>query len=213
VPDAASRVARAGHAQGFARREPAERELRANVGTPALEPTPATLAGRLVLDGRPPPHGGRVRYRSDDGARDGMAPLDPEGRFWLADVPPAGLVLSFELPASGPRVLLLPGAKVRGAEGRPREIYLDWKTKHVNLEVIGDAAEWNESRVRVTGDGYDAIVPTDEGGELALTLVGAGLVTFRAVLCSGCQGEATLELPEDGGLDSVLIRATDPSGR
>lgn len=180
---------------------------------PTLETAATTIDGRLILDGRPPVERGRILFRSKDGTRAGSVPVDHEGRFWLAGVPRAGLQLSFELPSGDQRLLLLPSLTVRPDAVQATELELDWRTKHVNLRVVGDASGWNRSRVHVGGPDHDADLETGDDGTARLSLVGTGLFTFRATQASGLRGEATLALDEDTELESVVIRVGDPADR
>ncbi len=189
-----------------------ERARESLAGAPAAEDAPATIAGRVILDGRPPLAGGRILFRSDDGTRAGSVLVDHEGRFWLQARPSEELVLSFDLEPSDQRVLLLPEQRIR-ASGPTTELDLDWRTKHVNLKVFGDGAGGNRAQVDVAGPDCAASIETGDDGRAALTLVGAGLFTFRAVLPSGRRGEATLELVEGTDLDSVVIEAAALPGR
>lgn len=206
----------------FARTTPSEVLLAASGGTvereavaaplepardsPPAEP-PGPIEGRLSLDGSPPQPGARVVYRSADG-REGWTPLDPEGRFRI-EAPAMELVLVFEVQSASPRLLLLPRQEARAAPGAATRLDLDWRTRQVNLRVVGAADGWNQASVHLTGPGHDDRFATGDDGKAGLDLVGSGLYRFEAVHPTGRRGEATLELQPDAELESVLVTLRD----
>jgi hypothetical protein len=169
---------------------------------------PASITGRLLLDGHPPPEA-RILLRSEDGTSVGTVPVDHEGRFWLACAARA-VQLSFELPPGGLRALVFPRLRVLLEPGRTTELELDWHPKHVNLRVVGDPSGWNRARVQVAGPDHETELETGDDGIARLGMVGEGRFTFRATQTSGRRGEAVLELDGDTELESVVIRVGDP---
>jgi hypothetical protein len=182
------------------------------VGETRLAAAPGPIEGRLSLDGRAPLEGARVSFRSAGDTREGSTALDREGRFRIDAPPPEELRLTFALPAASPRRLLLPRPVVRAVAGRTTELALDWRTRHVNVRVTGDAGDWNRARVRVLGPDCEADFEVDDDGRAELGLVASGSYRFEAEHPSGRRGSARLELGADEDLESVVIALDEPGG-
>lgn len=174
---------------------------------------PATVSGRLTIDGLAPDEG-RARLRVVDGVWAALGVLDHEGRFGFADVPAQALVLAFELVDLEPleaRQLLLPEVEVRPEPGASEDLQLDWRTRQVNVRVVSDAPEGCRASLRLTGPHTSASLETDDAGKARLSLVGDGTFRFHALQRSGREGESELELGGESELESVVIHVAPPA--
>ncbi len=170
----------------------------------AAEPlAPANLTGRLQVDGFAPYHG-RVRIEADDAWRH-TAVIDPYGRFYVENVPPSKLSLSFEMEWHAERQLLLPTVLTTPEPGKTEVVDLDWRTRQVDVRVRNGDEAPGPVRVDMRGPSYLASFETNELGKARLSLVGSGSFSFRAALPAGLQGEAEVELYEGDELETVLI--------
>jgi len=179
---------------------------------PRAEPTgPATISGRLVLDGFAP-FRGTVSLAERGGDWSAFAEIDAGGRFYLEDVPPGTVELSFGAEASQERILLLPEVAVDTRAGEIAFVDLDWHTRHVNVQVLEESGR-GPARLTVQGPGYDREVATNELGKAPLALVGSGLFTFRSRMANGLVSEEQAELDEAEELDSVVLTARSVAAR
>lgn len=210
VEAAAPAVARA-PAELVAASEPVRRvevSLDADAGsatTSAAEAGAATrvLTGRLLLDGRAPPADTRVYLEGEDETSRGPWIVRPDGSFTIAAPVTPGAALSFRLSEQGPRALLLPRVAVAALEDGASG--LDWRTRHLNVRVSGDPANWNAARLRVTGPDLASEVEVGEDGRLSLAVVLPGRYDFEARHASGATARATALVGADEDLDTVVL--------
>lgn len=169
---------------------------------------PATISGRLQIDGYAP-YRGRVQLRQDGAGWERTEPIDAYGRFYVEGVPAARILLSFAVESLAERQLVLPNEYALDAPpGEIEFVDLDWKTRHVNVHVVtGEDLPLRRSSIEIVGPGYRTSVDTSDNGKSRLSLVGSGLFAFRAVLASGQTGVTELELEDGEDLDSVVIVA------
>ena len=174
---------------------------------PVVELAPATISGRLQIDGFAPYHG-RVHFRRENGVWERTASIDPYGRFYLEGVPAAALSLSFQAEWLEERPLLLPNEFLfTPAPGKTEFVDLDWKTRQLNVQVVAGDDLPSRARVDIAGPNYRASFDTNERGKAKLSLVGSGRFSLRAELPSGKSGEAAVELEEGDELETVVISA------
>jgi hypothetical protein len=185
-----------------------ERAPRESAAPEAVAAKPATISGRLQLDGYAP-YRARVRLRQEGATWEKTVPVDDFGRFYLEDVPAARILLAFEVESMNAeeRRLVLPNEHaVEPRAGEVQLVDLDWKTRHVNVHVVtGEDLPRRRSSVEIVGPGYRTRADTNDAGKLRLSLVGSGLFSFRAVLSSGQVGVTEVELEDGEDIDTVVI--------
>lgn len=187
------------------RRTPIESEASTSAAVESL--APATISGRLQVDGLAPYHG-EVRIEAENGPWQHTATIDPYGRFYIEGVPPSRLTLSFEMEWLAERQLLLPAAVTTPVPGKTEVVDLDWRTRHVDVRVVNGDEAPGQASVDIHGPHYQASFDTNEQGKAKLSLVGNGSFSFRAALPSGRRGEASVELHEGDELETVVIIAS-----
>lgn len=180
-------------------------EANAGATRTATEIPTASLAGRLTIDGSHP-RAGKLRLRSHHGTWRREAALDDDGRFLVDRLPPTPLVLAFEIESGSERALLLPEVEVTPALESESRLELDWRTKQINLRVVG-AVQAGASTIAIEGPGYRTSVLTNGGGKARLSLVGEGHFSFRATRAGAKLGGTEVDIEADEELITIVLAA------